>query len=449
MIPILREIVELLFARGLIKMLFCTTSVAIGLNLPVKTSIFTDIYKHNGSHVCILEGHEYVQAAGRAGRLGIDAIGNVIHLNNLFAGTELSSYKKMLKGAPQKLVSNFKVSYNLLFNMIEKNDNNILYAKRSMIQYDIDKQLGSIKREIDFVTGEIDKINSALEYITKKVPESVLKEYLHLKTLLPSCVNKKRKEAERAIAKLEDEYKTIVKDVETYKKYFDKDKELSKLTNQFTGVDKYLDNNINIVLNMLEERGFIGLKEDHLTYSLTVKGAVASHFKEVPCLIFADLVLNNVFASFSAYEMVGILSCFTNVKVSDDKKAFLPVSDYKKVAQLLKEIHVSCNTFVDLELKNGINTGTDYDLIFDLTDYMMFWAECDSEPECKLLLQRMSEEKDIFLGEFVKAILKVVAITVELSAVAELIGDMELLQKCKEVPEILQKFVATNQSLYV
>jgi superfamily II RNA helicase len=449
MIPVLREIVELLFARGLIKMLFCTTSVAIGLNLPVKTSIFTDIYKHNGSHVCILEGHEYVQAAGRAGRLGIDTVGNVIHLNNLFAGTELSAYKKMLKGAPQKLVSNFKVSYNLLFSMIEKNDNNVLYAKRSMIQYDIDRQLGRIKRDIDAVAGEIDKINGALEYITKKVPEPVLKEYLHLKTLLPSCVNKKRKETERAISKLEDEYKTIIKDVETYKKHFDKDKELCKLTNQFTGVDQYLDNNINIVLNMLEERGFIGFKEHPLIYSLTVKGAVATHFKEVPCLIFADLVLNNVFASFSAYEMVGILSCFTNVKVSDDKKAFLPVSDYKKVAHLLKDIHASCNKFVDLELKNGINTGTDYELMFDLTDYMMFWAECDSEPECKLLLQRMSEEKDIFLGEFVKAILKVVAITVELAAVAELIGDMELLQKCKEVPVILQKFVATNQSLYV
>ena len=277
----------------------------------------------------------------------------------------------------------------------------------------------------------------------------MLKEYLHLKTLLPSYVNKKRKETERAISKLEDEYKTIVKDVETYKKHSDKDRELSKLTNQFIGVEQYLNNNINIVLNMLEERGFIGLKEDQLSYSLTVKGLVASHFKEVPCLIFADLVLNNVFASFSVYEMVGILSCFTTVKVSDDKKAFLPVSDYKKVALLIKEIQDSCNKFVDLELKNGINTGTDYELMFDLTDYMMFWAECDSEPECKFLLQRMSEEKDIFLGEFVKAILKVVAITVELAAVAELIGDMNLLQKCNEVPTILQKFVATNQSLYV
>jgi antiviral helicase SKI2 len=205
MIPVLREIVELLFARGLIKMLFCTTSVAIGLNLPVKTSIFTDIYKHNGQQVCILEGHEYVQAAGRAGRLGIDTVGNVIHLNNLFSRCESTSYKTMLKGAPQKLISSFKVSYNLLFSMIEKNDNNISYAKRSMIQYDIDKQLSNLKKDIDVITVEIDKIGGALEHITRKVPEDVLKEYLNLKTVLPSCVNKKRKETERALSKLEDE----------------------------------------------------------------------------------------------------------------------------------------------------------------------------------------------------------------------------------------------------
>jgi superfamily II RNA helicase len=449
MIPVLREIVELLFARGLIKMLFCTTSVAIGLNLPVKTSIFTDIYKHNGEQVCILEGHEYVQAAGRAGRLGIDTVGNVIHLNNLFSRVESTSYKTMLKGAPQKLISNFKVSYNLLFSMIEKKDNNISYAKRSMIQYDIDKQLLNIKKDIDIVTGEMDKIQGALEYITRKVPESALKEYLNLKALLPSCVNKKRKDTERAISKLEDEYKTIAKDVETYKKHFNKDRELTELTNQFTGVEKYLDNNIVVVLDMLKERGFVVLEEDEISYALTLKGNVASHFKEVPCLIFADLVLDKTFDSFSACELVGILSCFTNVKVSDDKKSVMPASENRKVKQLLKEIHDSCNTFIDLEAKNGINTGTDYALIFDLTDYIIQWANCESEPECKFLLQQMSEEKDIFLGEFVKAILKIVAITVEIAAVAELIGDMDLLQKCKEVPELLQKFVATNQSLYV
>ena len=61
----------------------------------------------------------------------------------------------------------------------------------------------------------------------------------------------------------------------------------------------------------------------------------------------------------------------------------------------------------------------------------------------------MSEDKGIFLGEFVKAILKIVAIVSELASVAELINDIELLQQLKTVPVLLLKFVATNQSLYV
>lgn len=442
MIPVLREIVELLFARGLIKMLFCTTSVAIGLNLPVKTSIFTDIYKHNGDHVCILEGHEYVQAAGRAGRLGIDTVGNVIHLNNLFAKTDSMSYKTMLKGAPQKLVSNFKVSYNLLLNMIEQGSKEAVFVKRSMIQYEIDRQLNCIKGDIDSVVSNMDKIQGSL----RKVPDDVLKEYLDLKIRLPTLVNKKRKEAERSIGKLEDEYKTIVKDAEAFKRYLDKDKQLNELTNHFSDVEQFLDNNVLIVLKMLETNGFIE-KEDK--YKLLLKGHVASHFREVPCLIFANLVLDKKFDDFSACEMVGILSCFTNVKVSDDRKSVIPVSENARVKLQIKEIHDATNIFMDLEAKNRVNTGTDYTLIFDLTDYMIGWANCESEPECKLLLQQMSQEKDIFLGEFVKAILKIVAISVELAAVAELIGDMDLLQKCKDVPFILQKFVATNQSLYV
>ena len=442
MIPVLREIVELLFAQGLIKMLFCTTSVAIGLNLPVKTSIFTDIYKHNGEHICILEGHEYVQAAGRAGRLGIDTVGNVIHLNNLFAKTDSMSYKTMLKGSPQKLVSNFKVSYNLLLNMIEQGSRDAVFVKRSMIQYEIDRQLNCIKGDIDRVSVNIDKIQGS----SRRVPDDVLKEYLDLKIKLPTLVNKKRKEAERSIGRLEDEYKNIVKDAETFKRYLDNDKQLNELTNHFSDVEQFLDNNVLIVLKMLETHGFIE-KEDE--YKLLLKGHVATHFREVPCLIFANLVLDKRFDDFSACEMVGILSCFTNVKVSDDRKSIIPVSENTKVKQQIKEIHDATNIFIDLEAKNRVNTGTDYTLIFDLTDYMIRWANCDSEPECKLLLQQISQEKDIFLGEFVKAILKIVAISVEIAAVAELIGDMDLLQKCKDVPFILQKFVATNQSLYV
>jgi superfamily II RNA helicase len=446
MMPVLREIVELLFARGLIKMLFCTTSVAIGLNLPVKTSIFTDIYKHNGTEVCILEGHEYVQAAGRAGRLGIDPVGSVIHLNNLFAKTGMASYKTMLKGAPQKLVSNFKISYNLMLDSIigDKDLDLSALVKRSMIQYKIGAQVAGLK-------GDIDRVSKKGVFIEQKVPRDKLEEYILLKTRLPTLVNKKRKDCERSVDALEDSYKTIVKEVEAYKKSLENALELSQLTNELSSVENILDADVSTVLDLLLDKRFV---ERHINVKggglgLLLKGHVATHFKEVPCLIFASLILDKKFAGFEAKEIAAFLSCFTNVKVTDDFRDLTPVSTNTKVLHLVTDVNRMCNEYVELELKERMNTGTDYNMIFDLTDYMILWSDCSSEPECKYLLQQIGLEKGIFLGEFVKAILKVVAIVAELAITAELVGDLDLLQKCKEVPELLQKFVATNQSLYV
>jgi hypothetical protein len=86
---------------------------------------------------------------------------------------------------------------------------------------------------------------------------------------------------------------------------------------------------------------------------------------------------------------------------------------------------------------------------FDLTDYIIKWCVCDTEAECKLLLQTIFAEKGIFLGEFIKAILKINNISAELEKIAETICDMEFLDKLKRIPELTMKFVATNQSLYV
>ena len=80
---------------------------------------------------------------------------------------------------------------------------------------------------------------------------------------------------------------------------------------------------------------------------------------------------------------------------------------------------------------------------------MINWCDCETDIECKLLLQKLCEEKEIFLGEFVKSILKIANIAAEMEAVAELLGNIELLKKLREVPGLLLKFVATNQSLYV
>jgi antiviral helicase SKI2 len=194
MLPILREIVELLFAKGYIKVLFATESVAIGLNLPVKTTIFTDINKFDGEHLRILLAHEYTQAAGRAGRLGLDTVGHVIHLNNLFRNVNIVNYKLMLNGKPQALVSKFKISYSLLLNLIDTGNMFFIeFSNKSMIKDELDSSLNEIYNQIMNTTKELEKMQEGHHYF--RTPINILEEYVELITNRNSFVNKKRKEA--------------------------------------------------------------------------------------------------------------------------------------------------------------------------------------------------------------------------------------------------------------
>jgi hypothetical protein len=105
---------------------------------------------------------------------------------------------------------------------------------------------------------------------------------------------------------------------------------------------------------------------------------------------------------------------------------------------------------MDDEHKYSIDTGVAYEeLNYDLMDYAMDWCNSSSESECKFVLEKMSIEKEIFLGEFVKALLKILNISKELESICETEGNIELLSKLTQIPAMIQKYVVTNQSLYV
>jgi hypothetical protein len=125
------------------------------------------------------------------------------------------------------------------------------------------------------------------------------------------------------------------------------------------------------------------------------------------------------------------------------------MSDYSNVKDTIMTIYDMYQKQSNMELKNMIETGIDYSIHFDLIDYAIKWCECENDIECKRILHQISLEKEIFLGEFIKAILKINNITAEMEKIAELLGDMEFLSLLKQVPQLTLKYVATNQSLYV
>ncbi|KAJ9668094.1 Antiviral helicase ski2 [Coniosporium apollinis] len=119
MLPIVKEVVEILFARTLVKVLFATETFAMGLNLPTRTVVFSGYRKHDGRQFRDLLPGEYTQMAGRAGRRGLDPVGSVIIVA---PGAEeappAGTLRQMILGDPTKLRSQFRLTYNMILNLL-------------------------------------------------------------------------------------------------------------------------------------------------------------------------------------------------------------------------------------------------------------------------------------------------------------------------------------------
>jgi len=116
LLPILKETIEILFQESLIKVLFATETFSIGLNMPAKTVIFTQITKWDGVKRRPLTSSEYIQMAGRAGRRGLDARGMVIMMVDDKIDPEEA--KNIVTGAQDRLNSAFYLGYNMILNLL-------------------------------------------------------------------------------------------------------------------------------------------------------------------------------------------------------------------------------------------------------------------------------------------------------------------------------------------
>ncbi|CAK4243155.1 unnamed protein product [Aphanomyces euteiches] len=143
LLPILKEMVEILFGRGLVKVLFSTETFAMGVNMPARTVVFNGTRKHDGKAFRDLLPGEYTQMAGRAGRRGLDAIGTVI-IACWGEVTDATSLRRMLLGEPTKLESQFRLTYNMILNLLRVEDMTVEdMIKRSFSEFRTQKALAS------------------------------------------------------------------------------------------------------------------------------------------------------------------------------------------------------------------------------------------------------------------------------------------------------------------
>ena len=160
LLPIVKEIVEILFAKTLVKVLFATETFAMGLNLPTRTVVFSGFRKHDGRAFRDLLPGEYTQMAGRAGRRGIDPVGSVVIVNsNSDEAPPAAALKQMILGDPTNLRSQFRLTYNMILNLLRVEALKIEeMIKRSFSENTTQALLPEQEKQVKFSELDLSKI---------------------------------------------------------------------------------------------------------------------------------------------------------------------------------------------------------------------------------------------------------------------------------------------------
>ena len=446
-LAVFREMIEMLFEKKYIKLLFATETLAVGVNFSTTSVIFTGIEKFNGTTMRTLYPHEYKQMAGRAGRRGIDKVGNVWLCANLFHNFDTAEIKHMVTGPPQTLISKFKISYPLTLNIMEKNENVSGFVSQSLMNADIDSIIKSYNDEIKKLETEVQEKEQIIKMA--RTPFEIISNYSEIEKKISSASNKQRKKLIRELKNLEETHQYLKQDMEHGREITKLKSSIITQTSYKTNAQNHINYIVEQTIGLLKSKNFIETGDEDKRI-VNDKGKIASLFKEIHPLMITDIIYNTKsFHDYSIEEIVGFFACFTNVSICDDMKTHVPISSSEKLNDLSNTMNKLLDEYYDLEVKYDINTGSNYDRNFDIQQYLMNWCRASDEIMCKGVLNDMKGDTDIFLGEFIKAILKINNIALEVERAAEVMQNLELVEKMRQIPILTLKYVATNQSLYI
>lgn len=155
LLPVLKQLVEVLFSRGLMQVVFATDTLALGVNMPARTVVIGRMSKWDGRRRRQLIPNEFQQMAGRAGRRGMDAFGHVVIPYSPFV-----PFKEVLElatGALHPVQSAFAIRYNTVLNLWDppKGERVRQMLQRSLAQFQTSQRIRLMEHDILEIDAEI------------------------------------------------------------------------------------------------------------------------------------------------------------------------------------------------------------------------------------------------------------------------------------------------------
>lgn len=162
MLPAFRHIVEELFVEGLLKAVFATETLALGINMPARSVVLERLVKFNGDTHTDLTPGEYTQLTGRAGRRGIDTEGHAVVLHS--PGIDPREVTGLASVRTYPLVSTFRPGYNMSINLLAAHgrDRAIELLEMSFAQFQANRSVVSESRRLDRATRRLREAEEAL-----------------------------------------------------------------------------------------------------------------------------------------------------------------------------------------------------------------------------------------------------------------------------------------------
>lgn len=391
MLPLFKEVVEELFCAGLVKLVFATETLALGINMPARTVVLERFVKWNGlAHVELSPG-EYTQLIGRAGRRGIDDQGHAVAVWHSELDPRALAGLATTRTYPLK--SSFHPSYNMTVNLISRmplaEARDLLEA--SFAQYQADHHSGGIQREIERNDEALAGYEDAIS---------------HSDGDSKARWQKRRHDLAKRNRKLH-----------------------RRLEVRTSSISRQLDNTCMV----LEHFEF--LSPDEAGYKVTDSGQLLKRIYVEQDLVTALCLREGIFDGLTPEELAGLCAAivYENRKSDDDDSKRRPRVTHSLTAALDSLFDIA-DDVAEVENRFGLQVAKKPALGFVKLAYA--WASGES-------LHEILIESDISAGDFVRWIRQLVDL---LGQIAQTAQNGELASNAITASELVQRGVVTYTS---
>jgi ATP-dependent RNA helicase HelY len=313
LLPAFKSTVEELFQSGLVKAVFATETLALGINMPARTVVMEKLSKWNGEgHVAVSAG-EYTQLTGRAGRRGIDIEGNAVILWN--NDLDSNSVAGLASTRTYPLKSSFKPTYNMSINLISQfgSDKARSSLESSLAQFQADKAVVGLAKQIRKNEKARDELFKESEcHLGDFLDYAQMRSDIKKLEVVSKRDRRRRMESEEEIASIRKRMRNhsshACPDRENHARFTEKGHRLQR---EIDGLKDRINSRTNVIAKRFDR---IEIILDQLGY--IEKGEVASPGKMLAKiygetdLLIAESVRRGVFAQLSAIDLVSVISCF-------------------------------------------------------------------------------------------------------------------------------------------